>query len=211
MSMPQLELRILKKIPAKYLAPNRIYDGDPPGLERAYGAAMGLRDPWHAGLEIRSRYATMSELKNVLAIEYPEADFSSWSATGGTEGRDVSVLTANGMTIRVPYERYEAMKTEHIDTAVFECQVQSWSLDLPSGDRDWLECLLPRYVDPHVIADLARMRYEYARKSSREARTDRISMAGWSGAQAPDVIGFVADGLAEARAARCALYACLVD
>lgn len=210
MSMPQLELRILKKIPAKYLG-GKIFDDDPPGLERAYGAAAALRDPWHAELQVRSRYCTMGELKETLAAEYPEADFSSWSASGGTDGQDVSVWTVNGMRIRVPYERYEAMKTEHVDAVVFECQAQAWSLDLPSGDRDWLETLLPRYIDPHVIPDLARMRYEYARKSDPEARAERISLSGWSGTQAPDVIGFISDGLAESRAVRCALYACVVD
>lgn len=207
-----LELRMLRKIPAKYYK-TEIFDGDPPGLERAYGAAADRKDPYHIRARIRSRYCSMDELKKYLLEHYENLDLSSWSMSGGYGHRDVRVSTGDGQSITVPYELYETLQTDHIDEAVFECQELCWSLDLAGSysDASWLEPILPCYIDRNVILETARMRIEYARRSDPEDRNERIGMAGWSGSMAPDVIGFLADGLAEAKSKRHALYACLVD
>lgn len=212
MGTRSLELRMLRKIPAKYYKTD-IFDGDPPGLERAYGAAAGMSDEYHLKAKIRSSYCSMDELKAYLLENYKNLDLSSWSMSGGYNGQDVRVNDAIGQTVIVRYGIYESLESEHVDEAVFEYQELSWSIDLDPcrGDASWLEPVLPCYLDKKVLMELADIRYEHARKSSPEDRAERIDMAGWSGTTGPDVIGFLADGLAEAKSKRRALYACLVE
>lgn len=212
MGTRSLELRMLRKIPAKYYKTD-IFDGDPPGLERAYGAAADMSDDYHIRAKIRSGYCSMDELKAYLLENYKNLDLSSWSMSGGYGGQDVRVNDAIGQTVVIRYEIYKSLETEHIDEAVFECQDLSWSIDLDFyyGDASWLEPVLPCYLDKRTLMELTDIRYEYARKSSPEDRSERIGMAGYSGTMHPDVIGFLADGLAEAKSKQRALYACLVE
>lgn len=206
-----LELRMLRRIPAKYKKP-AVFDGDPAGLEPAYGEAARIEDPWHIKLKVRSAYCSMDEFKAWLQKEHPGAVLEpSWSMTGGYYGYDVKVTDHNGDKITVPYGTYQSLKTPHVDAKVFERRELCWSLDLDYRDAPWLEPLFPAYIDEAFLARLAKMRYEFARKSDPADRTDRISEAGWSGRVSPDILGFLADGLAESKSKRCALYACLVD
>ena len=212
MGARSLELRMLRKIPAKYHK-TEIFDGDPPGLERAYGDAAELSDPYHIKAKVRSSYCTMDQLKAYLLENHKDLDLSSWSMSGGYAGHDVRVTDAAGRCLAIPYETYESLQTEHVDEAVFECQELSWSIDLDFyySDASWLEPVLPCYLDKKVLMELANMRYEYARRSSPGDRAERIDMAGYSGTARPDVLGFLADGLAEAKSKRRALYACMVE
>lgn len=210
MGRRSLELRILKKIPARYYKTD-VFDGDPAGLEQAYGDAAGLSDPYHIRARIRSRYCSMDQLKEYLVRNHPELDLSGWSMTGGYNHQDVRVTDMGGAVLVVPLDIYETLKTDHINESVFECQELCWSIDLGYNDEDWLAPVLPCYLDKKVLAELALIRYEWARKSDPEARSERVGMAGYSGSLCPDVIGFLADGLAEAKSKRCAVYACIVE
>ena len=140
----------------------------------------------------------------------PYESFREWSMTGGNNGRDVTV-TVNGERIVVPYDIYDHLKTEHIDERIFTVEDEAWSIELPYGKHAWLEQVLPCYMDLKTIRKLAELRYEFARKSSFNDLTQRISDAGFSGAMSPDVTGFLSDGLAWARKHRKALYASLAD
>lgn len=207
-----LELRMLKRIPARYKK-REIWDGDPPGLEPAYGEITNPCDNWHLQAKIRSQYCSMDELKAYLKEACPELVLSpSWSMTGGiSPGSDVIVTDACGTRHLVPCAEYEKLKTWHVDERVFEMLELSWSLDLGIHDQDWLAPLLPDYVDISLLRKLVAMRVEFAKKSSPEDRGDRISEAGYTGLTAPDVVGFLADAMAEASSKRCEIYACLVD
>lgn len=207
-----LELKMLKRIPARY-KPGKIWDGDPPGLEPSYGDICKNSDPWHYRAKIRTKYCSMAELKEYLASVHPELVLSpSWSMTGGSiAGTDVKVTDAAGTGLVIPYEDYEKLMTWHVDERVYESLQLCWGLDLGIRDQDWLMPLLPAYVSADLVKKAAAMRIEFARKSSPEERGDRISEAGYASLMSPDVIGFLADGLAEAKSRRCALHAALID
>ena len=193
-----LELKMLKRIPARYRKRD-IWDGDPPGLEQSYGDICKISDPWHLQTKIRTEYCSMDELKAYLEDAHPELVLSpAWSMTGGYGGSDVTVTDAAGTKIRIPYGDYKKLET-------------CWGLDLGIHDQDWLSPILPAYVDTDLIKKAAAMRIEFARKSTPDERGDRISESGYASLMSPDVIGFLADGLAEAKHKRCALHASLVD
>lgn len=206
-----LELKMLKRIPARYKS-RGVWDGDPPGLERSYGDICRISDPWHLRAKIRTEYCSMDELKAYLEDTHPELVLSpAWSMTGGCGGSDVTVTDAAGTKIRIPYGDYKKLETCHVDERVFECLELCWGLDLGIHDQDWLSPILPAYVDTDLIKKAAAMRIEFARKSTPDERGDRISESGYTSRMSPDVIGFLADGLAEAKHKRCALHASLVD
>lgn len=213
MGVKQLELKLLKPIPAKIkkTAKTRVYDQEPAGLERAYGDAMKHPDDWHVELKVRSRYCSMDELKNWLMANDPTLDLSVWSMSCGTQPGQPVQISAQDRYIEIPWPQYENLKTDHIDPIMFERPVQAWSIDLNPGDASWLSPVLPAYIQIDTLMKLVRMRMEYARKSAPDTRGGRISMAGYSGAMPPDIIGFLADGWAEARYTRSALYARIVE
>lgn len=206
-----LELKLLKKIPSKYYAqPNRVWSEDPPGLTREWNSGHWADDAYHVKLRIASRYCSMDQLKTYLQTLMPYESFREWSMTGGDNNRDV-VVTIHGETIVIPYDIYDHLKTEHVDERIFIMEDEAWSIELPYGEHAWLEPVLPCYMDLKTIKKLAELRYGFARTSSFDDLTQRISDAGFSGVMSPDVTGFLSDGLAWARKRRRALYASLAD
>lgn len=214
MGQYQLELRLLKKIPARILKNSDItWDGNPDGVEMAYGPVPGKPDPWHVTLGVRSRYWTMDDIKRYIQETRPEGpylDFTTWSATGGYNRQDVTASFPDGTSIRLSYDECQALAQDHVDARVFENMKEAWSLELPYGHESWIEPLLPAYVTEALLKKLPALRYEFARRTGQDELTDRISYTGRYGRQDPDVLGFLSDALAYAKRTRCALWACIV-
>lgn len=210
-----LELRMLKKIPAKITRLDQPLDSDPAGLDRVYSEPPKRPDDYHIELDVRSRYWTMDDVKKYILETHPEirSDFNTWSLTGGYHGRPIVASLPEEIhagTITIPPEIYETLMSEHVNKTLFENVAESWCLDLPRGQEAWLEPLLPCYVSEDMLGKLPILRLAFARKSEPEDLMDRICDAGHTNRQEPDVLGFLSDALAHARKSRCALWACLV-
>lgn len=208
-----LELQTLRRIPKKYRKdPDKVWPEQPAGLDRAYNDAAKLEDAWHVKLITLERYCSMDELKTWLHENHPDLVLSpSWSMTGGTYGSDVRVTDYTGRTITIPNGIYENLKTDHADASVYEIVEDAWSVDLGYNQLEWLNKILPCYVDARVLKKLLDGRVKLARESDTGGLQDRISDTGYTGNFGPDVIGALADGMEYAKRNGCVLRARIVD
>lgn len=203
---------MLRRIPVKYRQLGTITaDKLPESLDRIYGPTPEEDDSYHVTIDIRSIYWTMDDIKKHIMASHPGLDLSTWSMTGGYGGQPIVAKFNDGTVVKIPEDIYDTFASEHVDAVRFEDVPNSWSIELPYGEHEWLEPILPCYVNEKLLASLYKYRLAFARKSDPQDLLDRMSGTEYENGIEPDILGFLSDGLALAKCNRCALWACLVE
>ena len=206
--MPTLELRMLRKIPKKYLEDRPYADAELAGLEDLW-AADGLNDAYHAKIRSVSRYASSEDIKTAIAAMRPDLDMSCWSyqlIAGGAVAAHIQ-----GEKIVLDQAATAAIERDHEAVRTYENQEQAWSIEIPRDDVLWLEKCLPGYLDAKAITKLARARLAYARQNSLENLDERAAEQSSMPGLFPDIMGFLCGAVAVSGKRRLPVYACIIE
>ena len=202
-----LEVQLLRPVSRRYKSnPDKIWPEIPSELAQAYGPEPP-DDTWHVRLKTISRYCSMDELKQYIAMTRPGFDLSaSWSMTGGIDNFSDVLVSAGGKSLRIPAGEYDALKSDHVISNWYAVRDAEWAMDNLYGDYDWLKPFLPGYIRAETLQALLRARIGHAAADENNA-IDRLD----NEYGRHDILGFLADAYALAKTRKCALWACLSD
>lgn len=205
--MPTLELRMLRKIPKKYLEDRTYQCAELAGLEDLFRSGVPA-DAYHAEIRSESRYASSEDIKDRIAAMRPDLDLSCWSYRWMPD-RSVRA-SVGGETVDLDKETIASLEAPHVSVRAYENLEQAWSIEVPCRDAAWLEKRLPCYLDARSVAALAEARLAYARKDALEDLDERSAEQSSMPGLFPDVFGFLCDAAAIASKRRLPVYACIV-
>lgn len=207
--MKELELRMLRRVPAGYRK-ERIYSDDElKDVDTAYGMDE-INDVYHATVNVTGRYASMNDIGMYVKSQKPDADMSCWSMSH-THGGGARVTLNDGSSILLGQDVIKSLEMDHISSRTIEICEASWRVEIPYDDVDWLEKVVPCYITKIVMKKIFDVRMAYAVSQDQEFLEDSVSERSSSYDRHPDFMGFLADALALARRRGLGLYACIID
>ena len=135
--MKELELRMLRRVPAGYRK-ERIYSDDElKDVDTAYGMDE-INDVYHATVNVTGRCASMNDIGMYVKSQKPDADMSCWSMSH-THGGGARVTLNDGSSILLGQDVIKSLEMDHISSRTIEICEASWRVEIPYDDVDWLE------------------------------------------------------------------------
>lgn len=209
--MRELEVRLLKKIPKRFV-PGMIVDSktlESMPLEDSYGHDCFAGDPYHVELKHRSRYASMDEVKAFILSRHPDWPMGTWSMRGMWMNGPVK-CSGEGWEITITEEEMESIKTEHIDSGLYELCVAKFALELPYAVTDWLDDMEPFRLTAVSLRELMKKQADRFAGFTDEELEYLVDEPEYNGLNC-DVCGFLTAAMALAKARKCAAFVRITD
>lgn len=202
-------MRLLRRMPARYRKGTIYTDSDLMNVDTAYGMDE-TNDAYHAVVDVVGRYASMSDIGEYVKSQRPDADMSCWSMSQ-THAGGANVTLNDGTKLQISPETIEGLKRDHISSRTIEICEESWRIEIPYDDVEWLEKVMPCYVTKIAMKKVFDARMVHAVSQDQDSLEDSVSGRGSGYDRHPDFMGFLADALALARRKGLGLYAHIID
>lgn len=202
-------MRLLRRIPARYRKGTIYTDSDLMNVDTAYGMDE-TNDAYHAVVDVVGRYASMSDIGEYVKSQRPDADMSCWSMSQ-MHGGGVKVTLNDDSQMLLGQDIIKSLEKDHISSRTIEICEESWRIEIPYDDVEWLEKVMPCYVTKIAIKKVFDARMVHAISQDQESLEDSVSGRGSGYDRHPDFMGFLADALALARRKGLGLYAHIID
>ena len=204
-----LNLTVLRPVGAAFRDDRSFVDEELKALSPAYGYT-GPEDKYHAKIRVRSNYASMADIGAYLSSLRPDLNLRCWSMRHTHRGG--AVISVGEEQIPLSEDVMESLKQDHEQDTIYENPDREWQLEVPWEEKDWLQELLPCYIDQSVIKRLLVARMSgIGQEMDPDWLAAKVDDYTEYGNQKTDFFGFLITANAYAKRKQMALYASLGD